>query len=134
MKGYSLLEVMVALFVLAGVIIAGFSIFESGGAQTLKVENAIISVRLAEEICEELHAKRVAGITVERGVPFNAPFDRYLYSVDIPIYRDPLGLGIANLVKVSVHVNGPLDASGNATPQTASASLCILMGRQPFER
>lgn len=129
MRGYSLLEVIVAVFVLTGLVMAAFSIFENGGQQTIKVQNIMVASRLAQEICEDLHAMKTSDVNAQYGVPFNPPFSQYLYSVQPMPFVDNSPLNIQTLLAVSVTVTGPITGSAN---QIANASVTTLLGREPY--
>lgn len=130
--GYSILEVMVAFFVLAGVLMVSFSIFESEERGTLKLKNRMEAVRLCQKISEELHSKNPSNIPDhQKDVHFDNSFYPYLYSVTRQDYRDSR-LDVKNLFKVSVQVFGPFDSQGHPTAQTVSVSLPALLARQPY--
>lgn len=131
-KGYSLLEVVVAVFALTGLTLAAFSVFESGERLTGKIGHMMTAARLAQQIGEELHSKKISEISNLKDVPFPFPFNSYLYTIETAPYQDLRPFPVGNLFKISVKVTGPLDQARRQTRQTAFASTTGLLARQPY--
>ena len=128
-RGYSLVEVVVAVFILAGIALASFSVLEAGSRQSLKAQNRISAALLAGQLVEELHAMYSSDIESIPFTPFSPPYEKYeyLYNVESAGYT-----ALPDLQKITVTVQGPLDDSGNLSVQSAVVSYSMLMARQAY--
>lgn len=119
--GYSLLEVLVAIFILTGVVLACFSVLENGSRAALKQENQMVAVSLAEHISEQLHA--MPAIVPRSDISFPPPFGAYLYSVSFGAYDDGNFNWTKAPQKITVYVK---------RPSSAFISLSMILARQPY--
>lgn len=128
-NGYSLVEVVVAVFILAGIALASFSVLETGSRQSLKAQNQISAALLARQLIEELHAMYSSDIESIPFTPFSPPYEKYeyLYNVESAGYA-----ALPDLQKITVTVQGPLDDSGNLSVQSAAVSYSMLLARQTY--
>jgi hypothetical protein len=129
MKGYSLIEVVIAVFILTGMVLASFSVFEMGSKESLKLENQMTAARLGQRIVEELHALYTSQISAIHFTHFQPPFQQYeyLYSVKSAGF-----LYAPNLQEIFVTVQGPVDSSGEVLIQGSKVSFTFLLARQIY--
>lgn len=122
MFGYSLIEIVLAIFLLTGLFLAAFTVFDATAHDSVKLEHQLIAARLAEKISEELRSKNTASIAAASNVSFAYPESDYLYSIDLKPFP-----ALANLQEISIHVTGPIDGSGQT-----SVHVTTLLGREPY--
>jgi hypothetical protein len=130
MKGYSLLEVVLAVFILTGLVMAAFSVFEQGSKESLKINSQIMTAELAQEIVEKLHSLYSGEIqTLPEPSRFPPPFQQYeyLYEVEKPPFPS-----LPNLQKISVFVKGPLNQNRRSSFATSVVNLTFLLAEQPY--
>jgi hypothetical protein len=130
MKGYSLLEVILAIFILTGLVMASFSIFEQGSKESLQINSQVAATELAQEIMENLHSMYSGDIqTLPNPDRFPPPFQQYeyLYKVENPPFPN-----LPNLEKIAVTVKGPLNQNGGSSFATSTISLIFLLAEQPY--
>ena len=94
-KGFTLVEVLVAVFILAVGISAVLVIFPSGLRVARSSKMATVAVYLAQEKIEEIISQPYAGISSEAKQTLSSPFSAYSRKTEITCF-DPNGELVPN--------------------------------------
>jgi len=121
-RGYSLVEIVLAMILLTGLFLAAFSVFDAASREFAALEHKRIAAQLAEKICEELRSKKTAAIGTVNQVQFSDPVSNYLYSIDVTNF--PM---LPDLQQISVTVSGPVNSPG-----FVSLDVTTLLSRAPY--
>lgn len=128
-KAFSLIEVMIAVFILLVGILAVLTMFPFGVRLARYSKMTTIATQLAQEKIEEIISKSYADISKESEQTLGAPFDDYSRKTDVTCF-DPNGVGLSpncpddtgiKEIKVTVSWTSPLRAS----PQKIELSTLI---------
>lgn len=111
LKGFSLVEVIVSLVVIAIIMYAGLAVFITSGAKGVNVDVYTVAQTLAEDKLEEAMVQDFVDVTSESETSFSGDLSNYTYEITMDyVSTEALDIAVGSPTdykKISVLVRHP---------------------------
>ena len=123
-RGFTLLEMMLALALFAVGTVAAMDLLHRGQTATTDGENTLLALSLARRCQEALRNVAYASLAGQAGtvctIPSGASFSRFTRTVNVTPMTSTSPYNTANLTQVDVQIAWPTQGAGSTTNVTLS--------------